>query len=391
MNQNYDSQQLLKLCKSFEWESYGMTKEHLISKIDKNNQDIIKGDFTFDVKKVGDYYMTDDLSQKLIIRKLNDNIHRLYKDSQANRRLIIKQVSTLLSENGDMWVFRTDIRKFFESIERDKLFSKIRNDAMLSFSSQIVLKKLFSTDTLTNSKGLPRGLNISSTLSELYMRGFDKWIRRYEGVYFYARFVDDIIVFCNNKKCLNKLKQEIDANLGDGLMKNISKTGIYDGNNILSTKPLEYLGYKFITSLEGSKKTLIISIADKKVQKLKTRVILSLIDYTRNTDFRLLEDRLRFLTGNFSVKKSPQGNHLKAGIYYNYSSVTDTSIFDELNLFLRRAVYSKNGKFGKKLSQKLDNHQRQLLVKYSFKYGYIKKVYHSFNADQLKRIKRYWV
>lgn len=48
---------------------------------------------------------------------------------------------------------------------------------------------------LSFENGLPRGLSISSVMSELYMKYFDLRIRRLEGVYYYARFVDDIVVF----------------------------------------------------------------------------------------------------------------------------------------------------------------------------------------------------
>ncbi|TRX45358.1 RNA-directed DNA polymerase [Fulvivirga sp. M361] len=390
MNQNYSSQQLIKLCKPREWDDYGLSMEELIYQIDDNFSKVVNGSFLFDIKQVGDYYLTHELPQKLIIRKLNENIKRLYKDKQANRRVIIKQVRTLLAENGPMWILRTDIEKFYESINRERLLLKLRNDSMLSFHSQNLLDKLFQNSSLIGSTGLPRGLNISATLSELYMRNFDKWVRRSNGVYFYARFVDDIIIFSNSEKVINDLNRNINRNLEKGLNKKLVKTGVYRGDNIKVNKPLEYLGYQFTTETIKNKKTLTISIANKKIKKIKSRITLSLLDFIKNENFALLENRIKFLTGNFSVRKNSEGNDLKAGIYYNYSHITNFDIFDDLNLYLRKTLYSKYGSFGLKLSSKLNNSQRQILASYSFKHGYFKKVFCPFSVEEILDIKDCW-
>ena len=89
-------------------------------------------------------------------------------------------------------------------------------------------------------------------------------------------------------------------------------------------------------------------------------------------------------TGNYSVKKNSNGNDLKAGIYYNYSEITDLSIFKELNVFLRKAIHSN--KFGNKLSQI----QKDEISGYSFLFGFNNKVYNSIRATEMKRIKACW-
>jgi hypothetical protein len=314
----------------------------------------------------------------------------LYKDEQANRRIIIKQVKTLLEENGPMWILKTDIEKFYESIDRERLVSKLRNDSMLSFHSLQLIDKLFLNDELSGLSGVPRGLNISATLSEIYMRKFDRWIRRTSGVYYYARFVDDIVIFSNDQKVIDNINQNIDNNLEKGLQKKAIKTGVYKGEKISNSNPLEYLGYKFTTETVKKSKNLTVSIADKKVKKIKTRITLAFLDYIKNTNFTLLENRIKFLTGNFSVKKNDEGSDLKAGIYYNYSYLTDYTVFNNLNLYFRKALFSNSGKFGTRLSAKLDSTQKDKLVRYSFKYGYFKKVYNSFTAEQMNEIKNCW-
>lgn len=97
-----------------------------------------------------------------------------------------------------MWVVRLDVRHFYESINREAILMKLVEDARLSYTTLDLLQTLFKNPIIASSTGLPRGLGISAELSELYMKYFDLSIRRVGGVYYYARFVDDIIVFCSD-------------------------------------------------------------------------------------------------------------------------------------------------------------------------------------------------
>lgn len=98
---------------------------------------------------------------------------------------------------------------------------------------------------LSFENGLPRGLSISSVMSELYMKYFDLRIRRLEGVYYYARFVDDIVVFCSNEKTQENAWNFISESLAKmGLCMNTTKS--YKWNSQQKTIKLNYLGYTFL-------------------------------------------------------------------------------------------------------------------------------------------------
>ena len=391
MNQVFSHEELMKLCRKDEWKYYDISKEELIEQINLNFNSIINGTFAFDIVQTGDYFQINDLSQKLIIRKLNDNIKRLYKDEQSNRRIIIKQIKTLLHETVPMWILKTDIESFYESIDRNRLLVKLKNDSILSYHSIYLIQKLFSEAPLSSTSGLPRGLSISSTLSEMYMRKFDRWIKSYPSVYYYARFVDDIIVFSNSAKGLEELKNSINSQLEVGLRKKEVKTELFNGENIRDSRPLEYLGYKFTTSLNPQKKReLRVSIARKKVKKIKTRITLSFCEYSKSENFELLQKRIQFLTGNYSIKRNEDSEDLKAGIFYNYCYLNHFFDLTSLNLYYRKIIYCKKGRLGILLSSKLSDSQKDTLLKYSFIYGHKNKVYHSFSADEMKDIKLCW-
>lgn len=390
MNQSFTSQQLFKLVKRNELYDYGLTKEDLIQQLDEVYDEIVKNEFNFNIQKVNNYYLTSSLPHKLVMRKLNDNLKRIYKDEQANRRIIIHQIKALLDETCPMWLLKTDIDSFYESIDRNRIISKLQIDTLISYHSIMLLNKLFTHPLLTNSTGIPRGINISSTLSEIYMRNFDKWVSRFPLVYYYARFVDDIVIFSSNKKTIDRVCEQINSNLPEGLIKKEAKTSIFNGDRITSFSPFEYLGYKFTVKKDQKTKVVIVSISDKKVRKIKSRITIALLEYIRNKDFNLLEKRIKFLTGNFSIRKTQMGNDLKAGIYYNYSQINDYSVLKELNTYFLRALNSKKKSFGIKLSRSLDQPKINRLSKYSFSHGFKSKVYNSFTPDDMSKIVNCW-
>ncbi len=403
MNQTFQRQHLMRLCKKAEYIDYGMTVKELSDSLDASYEKIADDSFDFSLKQAGEYFLTNDLPNKLILRKLNDNIKRIYKDEQANRKVIISQVKTLLSETCPFWVIKTDIKSFYESIDRERLISKFHDDSMLSYQSMFLMKKIFENPILVGKSGVPRGMNISATMSELYMRKFDRWVRSYDSVYYYARFVDDIIIFSNSLKNSLSLIENLNLQLNilaEGLSINQKKTELFDGktlenldindgNKIREKHKLDYLGYSFrIENGRTKNRKLIVSIADKKIAKIKTRIIKAFLDFSKNKDFNLLEKRIQFLTGNYSIRKSEEGNSLRAGIFYNYLQVTSHSVFIELNQFLRKSIFSKSPNFGAKIG--LSNTQKNKLSKYCFLAGFEKKVFFKFSYIEMQQIIKCW-
>lgn len=394
MNQIFSSKELLKFVKQTDIFEYGYSSQELLeNELNEICSQINDREFKLDIKYVHNYFLIDKLGHKLVMRKLNDNIKRIYKDEQANRRIIISQIKILLQEKSPFWILKTDIKKFYESINIESIFSKLKDDAMLSFQSVNILSDLFNNELINSIKGLPRGMNISSILSEIYMRRFDKWIKSYPGVYYYARFVDDIIIFSYSEEFSNSLNDEIKfklIELAEGLEINEKKHKLYKRELCENTYPLEYLGYKFYRESINNKSDIIVSIAVSKVKKIKSRIVIALMAYCKDSNFSLLEKRIKFLTGNYSIRKNSSGNDLRAGIYYNYSEINDTRVLQDLNIFLCKSVYCRFGSLGRKLVGKFTKTQQKIICKNSFKYGFEKKVYNSFTFEEMKLIIKCW-
>lgn len=206
-SQSFTPSELYRSATQAERRNSGLQKEELIEAIGAElGNTIAEGSYRFHIKQIWDLYLNGQgkrsmayLCQNLVLRKLHKNIRRIYAVQQADRNSIVKQMKLLLSENVEMRIVRLDVRHFYESIDRQRIIEKLIDDARLSYHSLMLLQSLFNDPAIVAGTGLPRGLGISAALSELYMKYFDLEFKKIEGVYYYARFVDDIIVFCSSE------------------------------------------------------------------------------------------------------------------------------------------------------------------------------------------------
>lgn len=371
-----------------------ISKEELIRQVELCIGDSINdGSFKFQIRNLDNLYLNGQpkktieyLCQDLVLRKLYNNIKRIYGVEQANRNQIVKQMILLLQEKTSKWLIRLDVRHFYESIDRDRLIDRFQEDGRLNYQSICLLKNLFSYSPLDLAPGLPRGLDISSVMSELYMKYFDINVRRLEGVFYYARFVDDIIIFCINREAQKNVWGKIPQMLDEiGLHMNVTKS--YKWTDQRRGKKLTYLGYTFWSEKDGNIK---VTIAGKKVNMIKTRITKSFVRFSKDGDFEMLKKRIKFLTGNFTLSNPSTLLPIKVGIYFNYNLITEKDALNELDRYFQRILHCRIGRLGTKLEKRMTDLQRKELTKYSFVFGFEHHINHSFSSKTLKNITSCW-
>lgn len=424
LDQSFSEKNLKKLLSFKDFGRYNLGKEdsEIVDKLNKITKLINKPDYHFStLLKIKDYdntiFKTSNSEDEFALRKLNDNLKKLYKFKQANRNLIINQIISLLNEEIPMSIVKLDIRKFYESIQKEELIKKLTDDPLLSYKSKQIFNNFISLPEITSITGLPRGINISSALSEILMRDFDKKIAQMEGVYYYARYVDDMIIFTFQDPLVLVKKTDELLHYETGLKLNCQKTKIIqrqcrctnsckcNGTCICSKTCkckydpkrnlyFEYLGYRFVFSdIPKSSEHLIITLSKNKINKLKTRIILSFFDFISNNDINLLEMRIKFLTSNFILKRNKINESLNAGIYYNHPHINNAGLIelDNLTIFLRKTINSKSRSFGNKLSQHLTTTDRLKLSKYNFRSGFLNRKLKKYSTAELMKIKKCWI
>lgn len=335
------------------------------------------------------YPCEDTAANYYAIRQINRNIRHLYKTAPGDRNLIISQLNNFLSDGYNYRVLRTDIKSFFDNINHTNLIEKIKKDQLLSPKSIKIIKQIlwdYSVANGTSGQGVPRGLAISSDLSELYMKPIDRSIRDMKEVVYYGRFVDDIIVLAAGTKqhpifdLESRIKSIMDLS---GLTLNPIKTFEF---NRRENKTLTYLGYQ--VRLKNKYAEIDISVSKRK--KIEKRIYCAFNAYEkhRHTNskraYRLLLKRIAFLTGN--TRLSNNKSNVLVGTYYSSPHLnTDKSL--------------------KGLDSLLTHHRSQItsvslqakLARYSFVRGRTERTFHKFNRkrspmleDEFKQIVRAW-
>ena len=390
-NQSFTAKELYSCVTQAERRDLGLNKEDFMSAIDTNVvQKLNQGRFRFTFKEVGGLLMNGNkkeynakLYQDIVLRKLHRNIVRIYNVKLSNRNQIIEHIISLLSENVPLTIIRLDVRHFYNSINRSKLIDKILNDCRLSPMSIHLIRQIDKVLSDMHYAGLPQGLSISTALSELYMKYFDLEIQHFDGVYYFGRYVDDIIIFCSSESLGNKVWERIPILLSE-IDLELNKKKSYILSPVKDDSTLTYLGYVF----NKNSNKLKISIAESKIKKIKTRITKAFINYSVNHNFDLLLKRIKFLTGNFMLYSHSTLSPIMTGIYFNYKKINEKYCLKDIDIFYQHILHYRSGSLGRKMA--LTKTQVSHLEKYSFQFGFDNHVRHYFSSVEMGEIKKCW-
>lgn len=331
--------------------------------------------------KIGDDIIATPQNNDIaaIYKKVYKDLKRLYKVVQSDRRRIVNQIAKLCCESNPAYVTRIDIANFYGTANPDKLIEKIEADRLIGDPLLLLIKNTIRVCRENGIVGLPRGLSFSAIFAELLMRRFDRDLISRDGIYYYGRFVDDVVIFHTSpfespEASFNAMltREELTVN------NNKSKYNI----DIPLTGQVDYLGY----CISAKNEAPYISITEKKVAKIFSRLRASFIRYKIDGDFELLRDRIRFIMSNYPRARTRNGN-LLAGIYYNYPALTLESLH-ELDNQYKRLLFgvedwlSLPASSARKLKAKLNC--------YKFSSGWKDRIVYDFTAKKIGRIRKAW-
>lgn len=326
---------------------------------------IVKDKQTYKISSAPEYYF--------LMKQLQYNVYNTYRIKTANRQLITTQLKNIIKDDCPKAVIVIDIKSFYESIDTNRLLLKINDDNLLSSVSKRIISSLLKQYMKISgtSCGVPRGVGISSFLAEIYMKDFDSKIRQNAQIFYYARYVDDMVIITTQQIC-REIKDLIEENLQNiNLELNEEKTKIY------TTENFDFLGYKF--SLTNK----TITLSDKRLNKYETKIMLALNAYKRKFKTnrakasRLLINRIKYLTGNTKLKNNKSS--ILTGCYFSNILLENDRDLKKLDSYLLQQIKNiGNGKLVEKLS------------KYSFTDGFNLKKYYNFSLQELIEITKIW-
>ncbi|MGQ3116340.1 MAG: antiviral reverse transcriptase Drt3a [Hydrogenophaga sp.] len=403
MDQSFSEKSFLKLLRKGDAQKFSLGKTRL--EIKKSLKDIENAANTdgfafssFGQSRRNNYsvYTAANRTDVLVLRKMADNVRRIFDVKTADRTELVPQAIRMIEDSADCTIFKLDIAQFFESIDRKHLLERLESSEALGSKTIELMKLLFSSTQFSSTSGLPRGLAVSPVLAEYYLKELENECRRIRYSHYYSRYVDDMLFFCHDTP--EKLLTDVNRALPDGLHLNPDKTRrlVIDRYGYLDTKKsncksIVYLGYEIFPA-QSKAKPLMVSIPEKKVKKIKTRIALSFMQFAKDGRYENLLRRMRFLSSNFVVGGSAQNGELYSGVYYNhkYANPEEMSrIFSDIDDFSLKLIYSKSG-LGAKFARHLNNRMRKELASLSLRRGYAYPIYRDFKNEDLAKVKEVW-
>jgi len=355
-------------------------------------------------------FRVGSLSDDLVVRKLAQNIKRITTLHSPARGRLVKNVRHFLDEGVPYRIYRLDVRQFYESFSLIELRSSISSLAKLSPLSKQHADSLLDYHSSLGGTGLPRGMALSAVLADLMMQDFDSKVCSGASVYFYGRYVDDIVIVTNTSETKEDYLLLLAGLLPSGLKLNHKKTTVctvaekckVEKSALKAAVPrflVDYLGYQFSvydpttpgTSEKSPHRVVRTEIAPTKIKKLKRRIVRIFVDFEKTADAQLLIDRIKFLTSNFSVIDKNTAKKKLAGVYFGYPALSpDSKSLSELDHFLRNAVLSNKGRLFKKWPAIATAALTRKVLAQSFKKGFSDKRFVYFSPVRIGEIQECW-
>ncbi|CAG8868998.1 MULTISPECIES: antiviral reverse transcriptase Drt3a [Pseudomonas] len=328
------------------------------------------------------YGVGKDLAQILAIRFVQNILKDVYDIKMPSRDILVAQVKALAMDGSPKLILRADVESFYESIQHKDLLESIHQSPELSvLVKRIITRLLVDYVTLSRAeKGLPRGVGVSAYLSEIYLAYLDAEVRRHSEVFYYARYVDDMILMFAPAQ-----KTSVDTYLtsfGELLgRKGLSLNDKTQMLNLLDEQrgKFTYLGYEFDVS--SSSRGVRMSAA--RLKKYRDRIEKSFNDYNAKCAFipnkaaDELVMRCMFLTGNMRLFNRKSNAFI--GVYFSNKYITDFSQLQGLDRY-----------FSAKVGTLTNVRLKRKLSRMSFEKGFTQKVFINFNTKKLSEISRGW-
>lgn len=201
------------------------------------------------------------------------------------------------------YVLKCDIKKYFPSIDHAILKQQLRRiiacpetlwliDTIIDGSNpQVESLEYFPGDDLltplSRQRGLPIGNLTSQFFANIYLNRFDHFVKETLRCKAYIRYVDDFVVFSNNKSILWEIKREIES----ALVLLRLKLHPDKGHIHCTKKGLTFLGYRIFPAYKRIKRENIVKTR-RRLRKLQQQY------RTRQIDLESVERSLRGWLGH---------------------------------------------------------------------------------------------
>lgn len=165
------------------------------------------------------------LQEELTVKSYNPSAYRYFTIHDPKERLIAvapfrdrvvhHALINILEPVFERWFLKADIKEYFASIDHE-IMLKLINRSIKDRNVIWLADKIISNGG-TAGKGLPIGNLTSQFLANVYLDPLDHFIKDKEGVRHYLRYMDDFVLFSEDKCYIKDLRKKIEAFLSERL------------------------------------------------------------------------------------------------------------------------------------------------------------------------------
>lgn len=169
------------------------------------------------------------------------------------------------------YFLKMDIKKYYNSIDVNILIAKLKR-IIKDEKYMAVLEEVIRVQPV----GLPLGFYTSQMLAQFYLKDLDRYIKESLHAHYYYRYVDDMVIHCNNKRRLHKIRKSIQEYLQTELnlkMKENFQVFRFDyigKDQAHHGRDLDFLGYRFYCSKTTLRKKIMLK-ATRKAKRIKKK------------------------------------------------------------------------------------------------------------------------
>ncbi len=193
----------------------------------------------------------DRIIQQALLNVLAPGIDRQLSDVSFAYRPQVSYISAVEAvaqcrDAGYQWVLDADIVKFFDNIDRQILFQKLRkyidsNSILCLFKKWLSAGIVTKQGTIFPELGIPQGAVISPLLANIYLDDFDRQIQQIGDVRL-VRYADDFVVMARSQAEIEGAYHQVVRLLGE------LKLTLHDRKTQITTfdRGLRFLGHGFL-------------------------------------------------------------------------------------------------------------------------------------------------
>ena len=176
-----------------------------------------------------------------------------HRGAKAVKRWIKKDIENC------KYCLKMDIKKYFENIPHEILKQKLADIIHDKRFLDILYEIIDVSDC-----GIPLGFYTSQWFANWYLTELDHYIKENLGAKYYIRYMDDMVIFGNDKSVLHFMRELIEYYLKYRLGLELKDNwAIFP----IEKRPLDFMGFRFHTNKTTLRKTIMMK-ASRKAKRL---------------------------------------------------------------------------------------------------------------------------